>query len=67
MRFQKSINGQHWFIAMLEKWDLRKDKGNYFGSMLTDLSNAFDCLLQELLIAKFVAFGFNTGKQKKKN
>ena len=31
------------------------DKGNEFGALLTDLSNAFDCIDHKLLIAKLVS------------
>ena len=44
---------------MLEKWNLSKDKGDSFGTLLTDLSKTFDCLLQELLIAKLAAYSFS--------
>ena len=57
--FRKGINPQHCLIAMLEKWNLRKDKGDSFGALLTDLSKAFECLSHELLIAKLVAYGFS--------
>ena len=56
--FRKGINPQHCHIAMLEKWNLSKYKGNSFGALLTDLSKAFDCLSYELLIAKLAEYSF---------
>ena len=43
---------------MLEKWKKVVDTKNVFGALLTDLSKAFDCLLHDLVIAKFNAYGF---------
>ena len=44
---------------MLEKWSLSKDKDDSFGALITALSNAFDCLSHELLIAKLAAYGLS--------
>ena len=44
---------------MLEKWKRSVDNSNMFGTLLTDLSKAFDCLDHELLIAKLNAYGFS--------
>ena len=44
---------------MLEKWKSAVDKGKSFGALLTDLSEAFDCLSHELLLAKLHACGFS--------
>ena len=57
--FRKGIDPQHCLIAMLEKWNLTKDKGDSFGALLTDISKTFDCLSHELLIAKLAAYGFS--------
>ena len=35
------------------------DEKKNAGAILTDLSNAFDCLNHDLLIAKFRAYGFD--------
>ena len=43
---------------MLEKLNSSVDKGKAFGGLLTDLSKAFDCLSNELIIAKLTAYGF---------
>ena len=57
--FRKGINPQHCLKAMLERWNLSKDKGDSFEALLTDISKAFDCLLHELLIARLAAYGFS--------
>ena len=44
---------------MLEKWKSADHKGKSFGTLLTDLSKAFECLSHELLLAKLHAYGFS--------
>ena len=43
---------------MLEKWKRSVVSGKIFGALLTDLSETFDCLDYELLIAKLNAYRF---------
>ena len=44
---------------MLERWKGAVDDKKVFGTLLTDLSKAFDCLSHELIIAKLNAYGFS--------
>jgi len=55
--FRKGLNAQHCLIRLIEKWRECIDQGLEFGSLLTDLSKAFDCLPHDLLIAKLKAYG----------
>ena len=57
--FRKSFSTQLSFLEMLEKLEMSVDNGKTFGDLLTDLSNAIDCLGHELLIAKLSAYGLS--------
>ena len=55
--FRKGISAQQCMITIIETWKKYLDNNESFGALLTDLSKAFDCVNQELLIAKLHAYG----------
>ena len=57
--FRKGFNTQHCLLSMLEKWKSANDNRKMFGALPTDLSEAFDCLFRDLLIAKLNTYGFS--------
>ena len=57
--FAKKYSTQHARIAMIEKAKKILDKAGTFGSLLTDLSKAFDCMTRDLLIVKLYALNFD--------
>ena len=57
--FRKGFSTQQCLLALLEKWKRSIDRGKVFGTLLTDLSKAFDRLNHDLLIAKLNAHGFS--------
>ena len=57
--FRKSFSAQYSLISMIENWRKNMDKGKPSVVLLTDLSNAFDWILHDLLVAKLEAYGFS--------
>ena len=58
--YRKSCSTQHVLIIMLEEWKENLDNNFIVGTVLTDLSKAFDCITHDLLIAKLSAYGLNS-------
>ena len=56
--FRKGHSAQHDLISLLEKWSNNVNQGRTFGALLTYLK-AFDCLPQDIIIAKLNAYGFD--------
>lgn len=52
MRFSRGLQFAAPSNCNDKKWCESLDKGGGFGAWLTDLSNAFDCLPDKLLIGK---------------
>ena len=57
--FWQGYSTQQYLLALLEKWKRAVDSSQIIGTLLTDLSKAFDCLDHELLIAKLNAYAFS--------
>ena len=45
-------------FCLIQAWQKELDKSGYTGTVLMDLSKAYDCLPRDLIIAKFEAYGF---------
>ena len=56
--FSKDHSTQLALLNLLKNWQKSLDKLVVIGTVLMDLSKAYDCLPHDLLIAKLFAYGF---------
>ena len=57
--FRNGFSTQYALIALIEKWKSSLDQKGYAGSILMDLSKAFNTIDYDLLLAKLHAYGFD--------
>ena len=57
--FRKGHSTQHALLRLVNKWQSCLDKKETVGTVLMDLSKAYDCLNHDLLIAKLHAYGIS--------
>ena len=56
--YRKRYSTQQVLIRLLEEWREKLGKNSIVGAVLMDLFKAFDCIAQDLIIAKLVAYRF---------
>ena len=57
--YRTAYSTQHVLIKLIEEWKSKLDNNFIAGSVLMDLSKAFDCIPHDLIIAKLHAYGFD--------
>ena len=57
--FRKAHSTQHALFKLLQRWWKELDNSGLVGTILMDLSKAYDWLPHNLIIAKFEAYGFS--------
>ena len=55
--YRKTYSSNNVLLRLIENWKKHLDNKNIVGTVLMDLSKAFDCIPHDLLIAKLHAYG----------
>ena len=57
--YKERYSCNHVLMRLIENWKRALDENFQIGTVLIDLSKAFDCIPHDLLIAKLYAYGLN--------
>ena len=57
--YRKTYSLSHALIRLIENWKIHLDNKKIEGTVLMDLSKAFDYIPHDLLIVKLRVYGFN--------
>ena len=60
--YRRGYSTNHVLIRLVENWKTKLDENLFTGTVLMDLSKAFDCIPHDLLIAKLHAYGLSFDK-----
>ena len=65
--FRKAHSTQHALFKLLQAWQKELNNSGFIGTILMDLSKAYDCLPHNLLIAKLGAYGLDRSSLRQLN
>ena len=57
--FRKGHLTQQALLNLLKNWQMSLDKSGFEGTVIMDLSKAYNCLPHELLLVKLSVYGFD--------
>ena len=57
--FRKAHSTQHASFQLITSWQTSLSRGGFVGSILMNWSKAYDCLKDDLFLAKLRAYGFS--------
>ena len=59
LAYRKHYSAKHVLISIIEIWKKNLNNNKIVGAVFMNLSNAFDCIPHDSLIAKMEAYGFS--------
>ena len=62
--YRKGFSTQQALFPLIERWENTLDQSGYGGTIIMDLSKAFDTINHDLLMDKLGAYGFGTASLK---